>query len=502
MCPQGTSIKFFYMKRIFAICIILISVSSVAQDFCERRINGAEFFGSSSLVPIGDKIYHFYSVAPTGLENRTTYFVKADPCLNVLDSVKVPLDSGLYRNMYEAKRVKDKIYGIAQISDILVYDPAVVKYKYELFVYDTTLVLQNRVNLATALGQFNFRPELYVLGDSMLMITSAPRSSNIKTAFTFLDLQGNRLSQHLVDSLYLYANPAGTLSSGTGFIVNYGEVNYNFSVSPFQIISIDTFTTSFQQNYERIYAIRGVLSHPNGDTYMIGMCDCHRFGNVLVYRLDSIGNQKGNVIFGSNAVGSSREGDAVGHDGVTAIATNGDLVIATYRSKTNDPSDFEKLVITRLDEDLNEKWEKIISIHRTSFIPIASAATPDNGATFVSMTTDSTTPFPLEIYNDLHYLHIDSTGYYSPLSTEDFDNMLNAAVNIYPNPVSTTFTLENLQPNKTYQAGIYDVNGKQVERLELSYPFEVNVGSLPSGSYLLDLQDSKGSRITKKFVKE
>lgn len=374
------------------------------------------------------------------------------------------------------------------------YDPAAEKFKYEIFVYDTSMVLQQRIDLDPLLGQFNFRPELYVLGDSVLMITSAQRSPGGNTAFTLLDLQGNFLSQNTVDSLYLYTSTLGNFSGGSDFFMSQGIVNYNIQIFPFQITSVDTFVTPQQFFYEP--TINSVLSHPNGDTYLVGST----FGfpqSLTIYRLDSLGQPKANTTYRSFA-GS----DGLGYD-VAVVAADGDLVIAANRLKSRNAGEFLKLVVYRLDSDLNMKWEKILTLHNTSFISLGSAATPDNGATFVSVTTDSTTQNPSAIYNDLHYLHIDSTGYYSPLSTEDFGDMLSSAVSIYPNPVSTVFNVEYLTVNETYQAGIYDVHGKLLKRTELTFPFEVKVDDgLSKGTYLLILQDKNGDRITRKFMKE
>ncbi len=491
------------MNRILLMLCISIGLLSFlsAQSFCERTVTGPRYYSGSQLLSFDNNIYYFRGFGETGSENRQIYFYKADYCLRGLDSVKVPLDSGLYRNLVICQKVNDKIIGLSITTDYPTYpfDTVASHVKNEIFIYDTNLVLQNRINLKHAMGKYAFQVRMTLLEDSILAVAGSNRNGNLGGYLGLFNLQGHVIADTVADSLGFSTDPIGTFNKNEYFFIK-GEFILKFKTSPLKILDFDTLTTYSQSLRYPIDDIRSSLLHPNGFNYMIGTCTNWQKippqGDLIIYKFDSAGNQIQHLIYGANYTD-----DGLGFD-AAVVASNGDLLIASYPERATPQGTIWDMTVTRFDENLNKKWDKTLSLPGISFIPNFSTATPDNGATFLSVISDPNETHPNKGYNDLHILHIDSTGYYSPLSNADFGEIFSAAASIYPNPVITSFTVQQLEPNETYQAGIYDVNGKLLERIELSFPFDVKVDKLATGTYLLVLQDDSGARVSRKFVKD
>ncbi len=79
-------------------------------------------------------------------------------------------------------------------------------------------------------------------------------------------------------------------------------------------------------------------------------------------------------------------------------------------------------------------------------------------------------------------------------------NISNAGINIYPNPANDILYIEDGGGLHLKIARIYALNGKLVKNLKLSSNSLV-IRDLPSGSYLLKLENEKGQEFTHTFVK-
>lgn len=82
------------------------------------------------------------------------------------------------------------------------------------------------------------------------------------------------------------------------------------------------------------------------------------------------------------------------------------------------------------------------------------------------------------------------------LSTE---NIAKQAFSIYPNPTTEFLNIKNL--NGAYSYSISDVTGKQIQAQKNKTTNQINVQSLNSGLYLLQIIDENNSRSVSKFVK-
>jgi len=75
-------------------------------------------------------------------------------------------------------------------------------------------------------------------------------------------------------------------------------------------------------------------------------------------------------------------------------------------------------------------------------------------------------------------------------------------IEVYPNPSSGQFRIENLPINIEYFS-IYRLDGKLLEKGIISreaQSFTINLNEFPEGLYLLTLRKSDGTLITKKLL--
>ena len=76
---------------------------------------------------------------------------------------------------------------------------------------------------------------------------------------------------------------------------------------------------------------------------------------------------------------------------------------------------------------------------------------------------------------------------------------------VYPNPVEDVLYIEVLgNINTDNSINVLDITGKQVDGYELTYSsgkLQINVASLASGAYLVELVDAAGNSKVSKFIK-
>jgi hypothetical protein len=94
---------------------------------------------------------------------------------------------------------------------------------------------------------------------------------------------------------------------------------------------------------------------------------------------------------------------------------------------------------------------------------------------------------------------------YSPNQLTGVNNIQTDIISgLYPNPASSELTVKLTQKfdrNVSYK--IIGIDGKTITTGALSQlENRINISSIESGAYLLELTTSDGSRITKHFVKQ
>jgi hypothetical protein len=84
------------------------------------------------------------------------------------------------------------------------------------------------------------------------------------------------------------------------------------------------------------------------------------------------------------------------------------------------------------------------------------------------------------------------------LSSQTSD-MQSAEVRLFPNPVSEVIQISSTKDFDFYE--IFSVTGQKIMSEKLNYNHQIPVNTLPQGSYLLLLHDSKGRVMTERFGK-
>ena len=89
----------------------------------------------------------------------------------------------------------------------------------------------------------------------------------------------------------------------------------------------------------------------------------------------------------------------------------------------------------------------------------------------------------------------------NPLSTKDF---YKNELNVYPNPVNDVLILDSKEEIGNLTIKIFNIEGKllSIQNLNMKKQVSVDVSSLSSGIYFLNIEDEKGNTTIKKFLKE
>lgn len=87
---------------------------------------------------------------------------------------------------------------------------------------------------------------------------------------------------------------------------------------------------------------------------------------------------------------------------------------------------------------------------------------------------------------------------YSQTIAVHFNNSISNSIDIYPNPVKTNFIITNFENATTIK--LYDVWG--VQQSLVTQNNQIDISTLPTGTYLLVITTNQGENLTKKIIKE
>jgi hypothetical protein len=88
------------------------------------------------------------------------------------------------------------------------------------------------------------------------------------------------------------------------------------------------------------------------------------------------------------------------------------------------------------------------------------------------------------------------------VGVEEFNNVSDAAISIYPNPSNSVLTLSS--DSELSGAMFYDVTGRMVLQVELNGEFSrtLDISELKNGMYILEVETVSGAAHSSKFIKE
>ena len=490
------------LKKMVSLLILLTGYNILGQHYCERTLQSSDYYGSTELVSLNGYLYHGYAESdgytPGISQPRKNYILKTDDCLNILDSVRVPLDSAFFRFMTSLSEVNGHLYCLTRSSDVERYDTIGNQVKTEVVVYDAALNLVARHDVTKQLGVYNHNVKMDVLGDSLLMIRSTTLTGSVNTLVCVYGLDGV-LRESILDGLYgFHIGPIASFTGVSDYFIWRGQFKFDFSINPLTLATnIDTI---IHHNQFDDVSSRAVVSHPNGYTYMVAewstfnWVDTH-YG-LRVFRFDSLGNN----MAASVVLGDPNGREEIFNKDAVSIAANGDIIIASGLSVADNGGEWNMLV-TRIGGDMKLKWSKAVRVPSIPMLPTFSEGTADNGVTIISTLHDPSTQDFSRSFNDLHYIHMDSTGYYSPLSIEDGVSSWKEELGLYPNPVQGEVFVQGLEEYEQAEAIIIDSKGIVQGAHRLNFPFRLDVSGLASGVYSVVLLRNGEESYSLKMIK-
>jgi Secretion system C-terminal sorting domain len=82
-------------------------------------------------------------------------------------------------------------------------------------------------------------------------------------------------------------------------------------------------------------------------------------------------------------------------------------------------------------------------------------------------------------------------------STATIDAILDAAVKVFPNPVSETLNIEVTSSEKNIEGYLLDAAGRQVKKMYLEASNQINVSNMAKGNYLLEIRAGEKHTVKK-----
>ena len=194
---------------------------------------------------------------------------------------------------------------------------------------------------------------------------------------------------------------------------------------------------------------------------------------------------------------------------ITAPACNGDLIRYTSVSQGHNKNRLlhsvpygssRRDVTVYVSYDEGETWpvSKVIVPYSSAYSSLC--VLPDGTiGLYVEEEPDGTTGYSTAFYNfSIEWLTDGADTYnYETLS----ENETASGMKVYPVPASSCIMIEAENIKKV---GIYDVNGKLVVKQISAFEktnVKIDVDTLPSGTYLVEVYDAKGKKMQGKFVK-
>ena len=73
---------------------------------------------------------------------------------------------------------------------------------------------------------------------------------------------------------------------------------------------------------------------------------------------------------------------------------------------------------------------------------------------------------------------------------------------IYPNPTKSTFTINNIENAfSNFEYKIIDLTGRFIKNGKSKFSEQVNIESLTSGNYIIQIETENGEKFTEKLIK-
>lgn len=87
------------------------------------------------------------------------------------------------------------------------------------------------------------------------------------------------------------------------------------------------------------------------------------------------------------------------------------------------------------------------------------------------------------------------------LSTNDFENF-NSKILVYPNPTNNFITIKSEKNSaENFKYKIFDITGRNIISSNSKFNEQINIESLTSGNYIIQIETENGEKFTEKLIK-
>ncbi|MBP7643178.1 MAG: T9SS type A sorting domain-containing protein [Saprospiraceae bacterium] len=174
----------------------------------------------------------------------------------------------------------------------------------------------------------------------------------------------------------------------------------------------------------------------------------------------------------------------------------------TVKSCSALPILLKNLNAAKLGVDTEISWESIVennfshysvehSIDAVNFIKIASKSGNGNKSRYTYIHSSPTTGLN---YYRLKMIDLDGTFVYSDVKAVNFSTERNSLLNVYPNPFSQVFTIENLQAPS--DISVFDMTGKLMRQMSVTDSHVLmDLAQQPSGIYSVIIKDKIDTKV-------
>lgn len=180
-------------------------------------------------------------------------------------------------------------------------------------------------------------------------------------------------------------------------------------------------------------------------------------------------------------------------------ASSGSLPVKLVSFKANKESDAVRLNWETTAESNSSHFDVEHSQDGKMWATIGTVKAANNSNKSVKYFLDHKTPSLGQNLYRLKMIDLDATFAYSSIQSVVLENGYKIA--LYPNPVSDILNLEADNWNQVNKVRIVDMNGRTIySSTHQSLSKKIDVKSIASGSYVLEIIEKNGSTKTRKFV--
>lgn len=229
---------------------------------------------------------------------------------------------------------------------------------------------------------------------------------------------------------------------------------------------------------------KGISISPDGNIFAVGAPGASSFfGTVGVFK-----NENNEWVQIDENISGSGDGDDFGS---SISLSNGGTVVAIGGRGHNVGADSD-IGHVKIYQTINDIWTQIGT-------DIVGEAGDDESGTSVSLSSDASTVAIGAPLNDDNGQDSGHARIYDLINILSVDDILVGNITIYPNPAARNITISLPNELEVEKISLYTTAGSLIDSYDKT---NINVTNLKAGLYFVQIVDSRGSVVSKKFIIE